>query len=616
MRILLTGAAGSLGRVLTLGLCDLGHEVVGLDLVPEPEGFTGNWHTADCSDREAVRAVFDEERLDAVVHMAGRPDEADLPTELTSHVITTAALLDAMVEHRVTRIVYASSNHAVGRTPRRELVSDDALPRPDSFYGVAKVAAEALLQLYVDRYSIDAISCRIGSFLPEPTTARNLATWLSPDDAVRMVEASLTAPAPGYAVLYGISDNTDAWWDLEPGRRLGYERRTTRPPTATASRRARRTSSRRPSSAGPLPGWRSSARRSTCADVVSDPRGTFLDLLYTGAARADFDRLVEEHPDRADEYDIALRLRDLIARHRAREAELSALYETAHDLTAMRDLDEILTAVVRRARQLLGADMTYLSLNDEVEGASYMKVTDGALTHEFKTLRLPLGTGLLGLVAQTGAPYFTEDYQADERFVHRHYIDDAVAGERIRAILGVPLLVEGRVIGALLAVHRTVRRFPADEVSLLMSFAAHASVALENARLFARLDEANRTISAHASSVEAAALAHERMTDLLLAGGGVAEVVDVLAQVLGGDVAAWRPERAAASPAPMPRTRRTRHRGRARESARSGHAIRAGRRRGRGSPSRPAEHLATVVLDGRRRARGGPSSARSSAVRW
>lgn len=233
----------------------------------------------------------------------------------------------------------------------------------------------------------------------------------------------------------------------------------------------------------------SSVRHSTSTDVVSEPGETFLRLLYTGAARAEFDRLVEQDPELAGEYDIALRLRDLIARHRAREAELSALYDTAHDLTAIRDLDEILTAVVRRARQLLGADMTYLSLNDEVEGASYMKVTDGALTREFKTLRLPLGTGLLGLVAQTGAPYFTEDYQADERFVHRHYIDDAVDGERIRAILGVPLLVEGRVIGALLAVHRTVRRFPPDEVSLLMSFAAHASVALENARLFARLDE-------------------------------------------------------------------------------------------------------------------------------
>ena len=108
--------------------------------------------------------------------------------------------------------------------------------------------------------------------------------------------------------------------------------------------------------------------------------------------------------------------------------------------------------------------MTYLSLNDETEGASYMRVTDGALTPEFRSLRLPLGTGLLGLVAQTGAPYFTEDYQADERFVHREYIDDAVAGERIRAILGVPLVVEGAVIGALLAVHRSVRPFPPAEV--------------------------------------------------------------------------------------------------------------------------------------------------------
>ena len=139
------------------------------------------------------------------------------------------------------------------------------------------------------------------------------------------------------------------------------------------------------------------------------------------------------------EYDVATRLRELIARQRAREAELSALYDTASDLTAIRDVDAILAAIVRRARQLLNADMTYLSLNDETEGASYMKVTDGALTPEFRSLRLPLGTGLLGLVAQTGAPYFTEDYQSDERFVHRGYIDDAVAGERIRAILGVPL---------------------------------------------------------------------------------------------------------------------------------------------------------------------------------
>jgi uronate dehydrogenase len=102
-------------------------------------------------------------------------------------------------------------------------LTDDARPRPDTFYGVAKVAAEALMSLYVDRYGIDAVSCRIGSFLPEPTTVRALSTWLSHDDCVRMVEAALTAPAPGFAVLYGISANTRGWWDLEPGRALGYE---------------------------------------------------------------------------------------------------------------------------------------------------------------------------------------------------------------------------------------------------------------------------------------------------------------------------------------------------------------------------------------------------------
>ncbi|HEV7146923.1 MAG TPA: GAF domain-containing protein, partial [Pedococcus sp.] len=222
---------------------------------------------------------------------------------------------------------------------------------------------------------------------------------------------------------------------------------------------------------------------------------------------------------------------------RQREAELSALYETANDLTAIRDVDAILSAIVRRARSLLHADMTYLSLNDEADGASYMKVTDGALTAEFRRLRLPLGTGLLGLVAQTGEPYFTEDYEADSRFVHRDFIDSAVQGENIRAILGVPLMVDGAVIGALLAVHRTVRRFPSSEVTLLMSFAAHAALALENARLFEQIDRANQQVRAQAAAVEVAARAHDRLTDVLLQGGGVGAVAAVLADVLHGSVA-------------------------------------------------------------------------------
>jgi uronate dehydrogenase len=225
VRVLVTGAAGSIGKVLTVGLADRGHEVVGLDRVV-PESPPETWYTVDCADPDAVAAVFADlarsRQVDAVVHLAGIPDEASLPEELESHVHTTAALLDAMVAHNVARIVYASSNHAVGRTPRSDLLTADVRPRPDTFYGVAKVAAESLLSLYADRHGIDAVATRIGSFLPQPESARNLSTWLSHDDAVRMVDASLSAPDPGFAVIYGVSANTRGWWDLAPGRALGY----------------------------------------------------------------------------------------------------------------------------------------------------------------------------------------------------------------------------------------------------------------------------------------------------------------------------------------------------------------------------------------------------------
>lgn len=227
MRVLVTGAAGSIGTVLCSGLFDRGHTVAALDLVPELEGNTFDWFTADCADPDAVDAVFAAigrvGPLDAVVHLAGMPDEASLADELESHVVTTAALLDAMVRHGVPRIVYASSNHAVGRTPAGELLRTGVRPRPDTFYGVAKVAAEATLSLYADRHGIGSVAMRIGSFLPRPSTLRHLSTWLSPDDCVRMVQAALTADVDGVALLYGISANTRAWWDLAPGRALGYD---------------------------------------------------------------------------------------------------------------------------------------------------------------------------------------------------------------------------------------------------------------------------------------------------------------------------------------------------------------------------------------------------------
>ncbi|MGH3761475.1 GAF domain-containing protein, partial [Actinophytocola sp.] len=241
---------------------------------------------------------------------------------------------------------------------------------------------------------------------------------------------------------------------------------------------------------------------------------------------------------------VALRVRSTMARQHQREAELRALYETATDLTAIRDVDAVLSAIVRRARALLGADLAYLNMVDEQRQDVYIRVTDGSTSARFRAIRLPLGVGLGGLVVQTATPYATGDYHADDRFVHTDSVDAAVADEGIHAILGVPLQVGGKVIGGLLAGNRAPRPFPPDEIALASSLAAHAAVALENARLFQasqdalrELDRARALVQRHAEAVENAASVHDRLSAVLLRGGDAAEVAEVVADVLGGSVA-------------------------------------------------------------------------------
>ena len=264
MRVLVTGAAGSLGRVVTVGLAELGHDVVGLDLVPAPEGTPFAWHEADCADADAVDAVFAAlstgGRLDAVVHLAGSArGGCRCPTSSPRTSSPTAALLDAMVAHRVHRIVYASSNHAVGRTPRADgELTEHALPRPDTFYGVAKVAAEALLQLFADRHGIDAVSCRIGSFLEQPTSVRGLSTWLSHGDGVRMVEAALTDSGSRLrGALRHQRQHPRAGGTSSPAAGWATSRRTTPRTSPTRSSRVR-TTRPRPRSPAARSRWRAS----------------------------------------------------------------------------------------------------------------------------------------------------------------------------------------------------------------------------------------------------------------------------------------------------------------------------------------------------------------------
>jgi uronate dehydrogenase len=133
--------------------------------------------------------------------------------------------LDAALRRGIRRVVLASSNHAVGMWERSTEGGDlqvDVRPRPDTFYGVTKVAAEALGQLYADRFGLEVVSLRIGSCQPEPRTRRELSTWLSPGDAARLLDASLSGDVAGHVIAYGVSANTRAWWDLSTAKSLGY----------------------------------------------------------------------------------------------------------------------------------------------------------------------------------------------------------------------------------------------------------------------------------------------------------------------------------------------------------------------------------------------------------
>lgn len=225
--------------------------------------------------------------------------------------------------------------------------------------------------------------------------------------------------------------------------------------------------------------------------------------------------------------------------YQRRTRELEALFETAGDLSALRDVDQVLAAIVRRSRQLLGTDVAYLMLLDEERPEAYMRVGEGIQTPKFMQIRLAYGEGLGGLVAGTGMPQWTDDYQQDPRFAPS--IDSIVREESLMAILGVPLKIGPRVTGVLFASDRRRREFTHDEVALLSSLASHAAIALENASLFQasqdalrRWQEASTRIEQHNRMLERAAALHEKLTSLVLHGASLPALADAVAEAVGG----------------------------------------------------------------------------------
>ncbi|MEU1228809.1 GAF domain-containing protein [Streptomyces sp. NPDC005828] len=286
---------------------------------------------------------------------------------------------------------------------------------------------------------------------------------------------------------------------------------------------------------------------------MSHEHVSYLELLARGAGTEAYDRPVllarasgagpEVLAELEEAKQLALRVRAELEGRRRREAELSALFATAHDLAGLRDLDAVLRAIVQRARSLLGTEVAYLSLNDPTAGDTYMRVTEGSVSARFQQVRLGMGEGLGGLVAQTARPYVTDDYFEDPRFQHTRTIDAAVRDEGLVAILGVPLSLGSQVIGVLFAADRRARVFEREQVALLASFAAHAAVAIDTANLLAEtrsalaeLERANDIIREHSAVIERASEVHDRLSELVLHGGGVHDVADAVSEVLGGTV--------------------------------------------------------------------------------
>ena len=221
-RILLTGAAGSLGTVLRPELSQVAASVR-LNDVADIRDPAQHEEIIQC-DLNDVDAVYKMTRdVDMVIHMGGACGEKPFAEILHSNITGFYNLFEGCRKNSVKRIIWGSSNHAVGMHPRVSRLSDSARPRPDSNYGVSKVWGEAMAQMYWDKFGIECVSIRIGSCFQKPVDRRMLNTWLSFPDLVHLVECCVTAPRVEHTVIYGVSNNDAVLWDNSHAAHIGYK---------------------------------------------------------------------------------------------------------------------------------------------------------------------------------------------------------------------------------------------------------------------------------------------------------------------------------------------------------------------------------------------------------
>ncbi|MEC3915728.1 NAD-dependent epimerase/dehydratase family protein [Nocardia sp. CDC160] len=229
-RVLLTGAAGVVGKLMRPRLARAGRVLRLLDIAPLDPAAPGErveLVTGSITDPQAMAAACRD--VDAVIHLGGLSREDSWERMLEINIDGTRTVLEAARAAGVSRVVLASSNHAVGFRRIGEAGPDglpgDSSPRPDTYYGVSKAAIEALGSLYHSRFGMDVTCLRIGSCFERPADVRQLSLWLSPDDCARLLESCVATDKPGYRIAWGVSNNSRSIVSLREAREIGYESR-------------------------------------------------------------------------------------------------------------------------------------------------------------------------------------------------------------------------------------------------------------------------------------------------------------------------------------------------------------------------------------------------------
>ena len=221
-RILITGAAGGLGQLCRKELkgwaktmrvsdvADLGHAAPDEEIVQ-----------CDLGDLDAVTEMVAD--VDGIIHLGGKSIEGTFEEILNSNLRGTYHIFEASRRHGGKRIMFASSNHAIGFHLREHVLDGTSTQRPDSIYGLSKCYGEDLARYYFDKFAVESVSVRIGSCFPKPKDRRMLATWLSPADFIDLMKCIFEADRVGASMIYGVSNNRETWWDNTHASFLGWQ---------------------------------------------------------------------------------------------------------------------------------------------------------------------------------------------------------------------------------------------------------------------------------------------------------------------------------------------------------------------------------------------------------